>query len=544
MKSSLPHFGTVTSLICDCLNLGETQDAKSKTAVLSERTGRTIAAGQPVKDKTWDEYAAELVDAITAFPIFPLLGKDCSKLTASFHSYRQSYELLNSTLGGLPARSDSIQRAVLRLTILDFGIRYAALCVAEGTSPSKGSPQWTHPDGGNQFWRRTMEIHFPGVTLVGSRDEDCANRLQMHPSKFKRCLYENDFPGIVVLRRLFPDGHELANSMRHYAAYRLCRQLADAFSQAELDDWINNWQSVGDWLHGILVKLVPMLPEPKRAIFLTNVFTGGISGKMFSGLLKEKLADRIPARFKDDLLAIANNDPMQAINHYVEFCNYVGDTVRGGCWETAFLSHREDFEHFNRTGKFPDAQKPSSRLTLAWMHGRAADANDQPLQEKILRHIINEYPDDAEARQLLGQLCEVAGRKEEAWQWFEQAHKTNPDFILPLFSLADSKSRAGLHPEAVSIASAIPPTGLGPGSQPYLNGICQVRAGNFRKAMSLLESAFSSGWKPGESAALLALCCEREQPPRPETAKAVRKWTKEARHRGFEIEQVSKSILL
>jgi len=544
MKSSLPHFGNITSLICDCLNLGETQDTKNPTAVLSERTGRTIAAGQPVKDKTWDEYATELVDSITAFPIFPLLGKDRSKLTASFHSYRQSYELLNSTLGGLPGRSDSIQRAVVRLTILDFGIRYAALCVAEGTSPSKSSPQWTHPDGGNQFWRRTVETKFPGVTLVGAIDEDCANRLQMHPSKFKRCLYENDFPGIAVLRRLFPDERDLVNSMRHYAAYQLCRQLADAFSQAELDFWINNWQAVGDWLHGILVKLVPMLPEPKRTIFLTNVFTGGISGKMFSGLLKEKLADRIPARFKDDLLAIANNDPMQAINHYVEFCNYVGDTVRGGCWETTFLSHREDFEHFNRTGKFPDAQKPSSRLTLAWMLGRAADANDQPLQEKILRHIINEYPGDAEARQLLGQLCEAAGRKEEAWQWFEQAHKTNPDFILPLFSLADSKSRAGLHPEAVSIASAIPPTGMGPGSQPYLNGICQMRAGNFRKAMSLLESAFSSGWRPGESAALLALCCEREHPPRPETAKAIRKWTKEARHRGFEIEQVAQSVLL
>ena len=76
VKSSLPHFGTVTSLVCDCLNLGAAQDAKKPTAVLSERTGRTIAAGQPVKkDKTWDEYATELVDSITAFPIFPLLGK-------------------------------------------------------------------------------------------------------------------------------------------------------------------------------------------------------------------------------------------------------------------------------------------------------------------------------------------------------------------------------------------------------------------------------------------------------------------------------------
>ena len=320
MKSSLPHFGTVTSLVCDCLNLGETQDAKNPTAVLSERTGRTIAAGQPVKDKTWNEYAAELVEAVTAFPIFPLLGKDRLKLTASFHSYRKSYELLNSTLGGLLARSDSIQRAVLRLTILDFGIRYAAMCVAEGTSPPRISPQWAHADGANQFWRQTVETKFPGVPLVGANEGDCAERLQMHPSKFKRCLYENDFPGIAALRRLLADERELANSIRHYAAYRLCRQLANAFSQAALDVWINNWLSVANWLHGILVNLVPMLPESKRTIFLTNVFTGGISGKMFSGLLKEKLADRIPARFKDDLLAIANNDPMQAINHYVEFC--------------------------------------------------------------------------------------------------------------------------------------------------------------------------------------------------------------------------------
>ena len=544
MKSSLPHFGTVTSLICDCLYLGEAQDTKNPAAALSERTSRTIASGEPVKDKTWDEYAAELVEALTAFPIFPLLGMDRLKLTASFHSYRQSYELLNSTLGGLPARSDSIQRAVLRLTILDFGIRYAALCVAEGTSPSKDSPHWAHPDGGNHFWRRTMETRFPGHTLVGAKNEDCANRLQMHPSKFKRCLYENDFPGVAMLRRLFRDERDLANSMRHYAAYRLCRQLANAVSQAELDVWINNWQSVANWLHGILVNLVPMLPESKRTIFLTNVFTGGISGRMFSRLLKEKLADQIPARFKDDLLAIANNDPMEAIDHYVEFCSYVGDTVRGGCWETAFLSHCEDFEHFNRTGKFPDSQKPSSRLTLAWMHSRAADANDQPLQETILRQIINEYPNDAEARQLLGQLCEEAGRKSEAWQWFEQAHKTNLNFVLPLFSLADSKSRAGLHPEALSIASAISRTGLGPGSQPYLNAICQMRAGNFTKAIPLLEAAFSAGWNSGESAALLALCCKREHPPRPETAKAIRKWVKEARHRGFDIETVARSIVL
>ncbi len=544
MKSSLPHFGTVTTLICDCLYLGEAQDAKNPVVVLSERTGRTIAAGQPVKDKTWDEYAAELVEAITVFPIFPLLGSDRQKLTASFHSYRQSYELLNSSFGGLPSRSDSIERAVLRLTILDFGIRYAAMCVAEGTSPPKNPPQWAHPDGANQFWRQTMETKFSGVTLVGANEGDCAERLQMHPSKFKRCLYENDFPGITVLRRLFPDERDLANSLRHYAAYRLCHQLSDAVGQAELEVWVKNWQSVANWLHGILVNLVPILPEDKRTIFLTNVFTGGISGKMFSRLLKEKLAGQIPPWFKDVLLAIANNDPVQAINQYVEFCNYVGDTVRGGCWVTAFLSHCEDFEYFNRTGKFPDTQQPSARLTLARMLGRAADANDQPLQEKILRHIINEYPDDAEARQLLGQLCEAVGRKAEAWQWFEQAHKTNPDFILPLFSLADSKSRAGLHPEAVSIASAISPTGLGPGSQPYLNGICQMRAGNSRKAIPLLEAAFSAGWKPGESAALLALCYEREHPPRPETAKAIRKWTKEARHRGFEIEQVAKSILL
>lgn len=540
MKTPLPHFGTVIAIICDCVALDEAHECKNPTAAISERTVRTIKSGKPVTDKSWDEYADELIAALTALPLFPLLAKDTTRLRETFHSFRQSYELLNTVLSGENTTEEVIHRAALRLTILDFGLRHAALCFAEGTIPTNESPLWLRPDGVNDFWRTAMEQKFPGTTLVGSSDAegDCAKRLKMDPSKFKRCLYENDFPGLPALRRLFPNEKDLVKAARHYAAYRLCRRLADAFGQLELEAWVYNALVISCWLHKFIVHFAPTLPDNKREIFLTNIFMGGASGKMLGKALREKLGAEIHVLLRDDILAMATNDPMSSIRHYIAFCNEIRDNPPPE-WEMPFVTFRADCEHFTRTGTFRDGRKPSSRAVFACLLERARKTKDQKQEEKILRAIIDFYPDDCEARQLLGQLCEATGRKEEAWHWYEQAYQTNRSFVLPLFSLADSKSRAGLHPEAIAIATGIQEPGVGPGSRAYLISVCQIRDGKLSEAIPLLESAFQSGWKPGQSAALLALCHERFLPSRPDAAKDVRKWKKLALHHGFKIEDTS-----
>src|SRR5207302_7475778 len=102
---------------------------------------------------------------------------------------------------------------------------------------------------------------------------------------------------------------------------------------------------------------------------------------------------------------------------------------------------------------------------LARLVAAAVKEKDTPRQEQLFRRIIDLDPQDPEAHQHLAQILQELGRREEAWAEFELAAALNPEFLLPLFSLADSKSRAGKHDDALQVAQRIPAEGLGPGSR-------------------------------------------------------------------------------
>jgi tetratricopeptide (TPR) repeat protein len=530
MKTWLPHFGTVVSKLCKCLNLRDV-DAETKNAkvILGERTQRTIASGLPVKPRSWDDYAAELVAALVNSGILGLRAEDSSKLASAFQSYRASYEQLNDQLSKITTDSEVMKRSIIRLVILDLAVRHAALLVSEGVAQEKRVTEWGNSDGAMRFWRMAVSKTFRGLTLIGAgktdtaEEGDCAKRLKMHASKFKRCLYEGDFPGLAPLRKVFSDEGSLVKALRFYGAFRLCRAVCDSFGQAELDAWLETWRCASEWFHKIWHTVVSRLEPKDRDRLLKRILIGGVGDPMVAGLISEKLVDEIPIRFKADLVAMATNEPRDSIHDYVEFCNNCGEGPTVDSFEAAFLRSREEVHAFLETGSFTDKQKPSDNLLLMRVFAHALRMKDRELEERILRVIIVEDPSDVEAMQMLGQLLDETDRTPEAWVWYERAYAVNPEFLLPLFTLAASMALDGRHKEALAVVRKIPSVGIGDGSRAHLLGTCHIRAGDFSQAASYLEESFGEGWEAGKSAALLSFCHSRLKDNCPDSVKEERR---------------------
>lgn len=538
MNPRIPHFGVLVDEIKACLERVTSDADLSKTpTLLSERTLRTIALGQRVEQKTWEEYAKKFIRVLLACSLFPLDDHDRLHLTRVFHGYRSSYEQLNDLITPLQGSRETVQRAVIRLSFMDAAVRYAALCLWLKTPPPDEHPLWGTRDGANSFWRQALEKRFPGLPLVDSAepDGDCASRLNMNRSKMTRCLYENDFPGLPALKLVFPSSGDLAGALRHYAAYGLIQRLAERFGWVEVEFWTEKMAVLAKWLFQILGPICASFGAEKGLKLIKRMFMGGIDDSMIKRLLRDKLAGRILRRFRSDLLALANGDAIGCVRTYLEFCDYVGEAPIGACWEFNFDTFQIEHEGFRVTGRFPTKKTPSARLQLSRLLLHAQRTEDKLSEERILRQIINLHPLDGDAHQLLAQLFREQGRLEEAWGEFEIAAQIDPTFSLPLFNLANSKSVAGLHAEALHAAERIPLNGIAPGSRDFLLGVCLIRARRYSEAIPHLEKAFKDGWEPGSSAALLSHAHLQNSISAPASRLHSRKCEKQALHHGVEV---------
>jgi len=108
--------------------------------------------------------------------------------------------------------------------------------------------------------------------------------------------------------------------------------------------------------------------------------------------------------------------------------------------------------------------------------------------------------------------------------------------------LADSKSRAGRHEEALALIQRIPADVTGKKS--FLHGKCLLRSGNYQTAIPLLEHAFHLGRTPGVSAGLLAHACENLKSSDPDWLSKSRKWQKLALHHGLTMEMALPSTFV
>lgn len=541
MNPRIPHFGVLIDELKACLERASSETDLSKAStLLSERTFRTIGSGQRVEPKTWEDYATSFSRILLGCGLFPLDEQDRLRLTRVFHGYRDSYEQLNDLISPLKGSPEALQRAVIRLSFLDAAIRYAALCLWLKKPPRDERPLWGLRDGANSFWRQALSRRFPGLPLVDSAepDGDCASRLNLNRSKMTRCLYENDFPGLPALKIVFPSSGDLAGALRHYAAYDLIQRLAERFGWVEVEFWTEKMAVLAKWLYKILGPICAAFGSEKGLKLIKRLFMGGLDDSMIKRLLRDKLSDRVPRGFRSDLLALANGDAIGCVRAYLEFCDYMGDAPSGACWEFNFDTFQIELEEFRATGSFPTKKTPSARLQLSNLLLHAERTHDKLSEERILRQIIKLHPLDGDAHQLLAQLFQEQGRSEEAWGEFEIAALIDPSFSLALFSLANSKSVAGRHAEALHAAERIPLTGIAPGSRDFLFGICLIRAGRHKEAIPHLEKAFKDGWEPGTSAALLSHAHLNLSTSEPASRLHARKWKKEALHRGVEVSQV------
>ncbi len=540
MNSALPHFGAVVDEICDCVHSEEFPDSPPHPiAVLSERTKRTISSGQPVKTRTWEEYACELVHVLVNSQMFFFDATDRQRLFEAFHSYRRSYEGLNDTLTRLRASPDTVQRSVIRLVVLDMAVRRVAVCIGSGVTPNEDFPSWAGENGPNEFWKKAMAKRYPGLPLVdsGEPDGDCATRLGMNSSKMRRCLYENDFPGPAALKTVCSKTQEAAAALRYYAASKLCRKLAGKFGKSEEEYWAGKLAKVVKWLHELLEPILRRFSETERQRLLKRILIGGVGDEMIQGLLREHLTARIPPAWRADLLAIAYGKPQASIVSYVEFCSNFDQPPEAGCWEEAFDHWQAEMESFVQTGELPGGDNASDKLLLTRLLAMAENDGDFAGQERILRQIIVNDPREPEPHQLLAELFEERGQLAEACEEFERAAALNPNFVLPLYSLADLKSKSGQHNEALRVLTRIPDDGLGPGSRAYLAGVLLLRAGKLNDAIPILEAAHRIGWEPGFCAALLAWAYQRIEPQSPASHHEAKRWEKQAQHRGVSTEE-------
>lgn len=125
-----------------------------------------------------------------------------------------------------------------------------------------------------------------------------------------------------------------------------------------------------------------------------------------------------------------------------------------------------------------------------------------------------------------------------AWAVYERAAALDPRFQLPFFSLADSKSRAGRHEEALAVVDRMSAEGVGPGSRPFIRAICLIRVRKFIDVSPLLIEAYESGYEPGTCACVLFWLYGRFSGQSHEAAKQEKRWRKIARHHGMPIERV------
>jgi hypothetical protein len=130
---------------------------------------------------------------------------------------------------------------------------------------------------------------------------------------------------------------------------------------------------------------------------------------------------------------------------------------------------------------------------------------------------------------------------DEAWQEFEVAAASDLGFTLPLFSLADSKSRCGRHEEALLVVQRIPNEGLKSGSRDYIMGLCLLRAGNLTDSIRHLEDSHQKGYEPGVSAALLSYA--HGQIASNGSRQEARRWKKLALHAGLQVEEVVQGLI-
>jgi tetratricopeptide (TPR) repeat protein len=540
MNSPLPHFGVVVDELCDCLQLEETiGDVPKSVAVLSERTKRTISTGQPVKQKTWEEYSTELVHVLVSSPMFLFHEDDRDRLSKAFHSYRQSYEQFNDAMSGIRSDQVVLWRSVVRLLVFDVAIRNAAFCIKAGITPNEESPRWANSDGGNKFWRNLLEQRFPRLTLMdsGKPNGDCASRLKMNSAKMKRSLYENDFPGLKTLQGACPGEKELAASLRHYAAFKLFRKLAHEFGESETQYWASKFARVTKWFHSFLEPLPGRLAQSDCDRLLARVIVGGVRDEMVQGMINRFLETQIPPVWREDLLAISRNKPIEAIKSYIEFCNHYDAPPDGACWEQAYEDYQAEMIVFAQTGAMPNDARPSDKLRFSQM---LAKADNPAEQEHILRQIIGIDTNDPEVHQLLAQLLEEWKRFAEACEEFEKAAALHTDFVLPLYRLADLRSRCGQHEDALRTLARIPGHGLGAGSREFLFGVVLLRAGKPEEAIHNLEAAFRAGWEPGSSSVLLIHAHQKILESNPKSLREIRQWEKHARHHGGNAIEVLK----
>jgi len=254
---------------------------------------RNISDGVVVKEKTWQEYASDFVDALIRSSLFPLQQDDREHLMKSFHSYRRSYEQLNEMLSRVQASREILQRAVLRLQFQALGIRYAALCLWTGMEPSRNLPSWAEENGANEFWRALVKRRFPDLALVGGKQQDCSSEAEMAAGQMKHCLYDNAYPGADCLKRLLPDASERAQALRHYCAYELCRELARHFGQREVASWVRGMMEIGACLVDFIRLLDHQVPENQHRDLVWSMFSEGIGSPAVAEFIK-RFADKIP----------------------------------------------------------------------------------------------------------------------------------------------------------------------------------------------------------------------------------------------------------
>ena len=538
MPSHLPHFGVVLDNLLRCVFLDEAGTGLLHVrGPLSERTTRAIASGEPAKAVTWQEQATALAKALIASGMFGLEAEDEGRLIKVFKGYHESYERLKEACNELGYDSKAIQRGVLRIAFLDMAVRYCGMRLLKELPISTDVPAWLDEDGANKFWRQTIETVFPGLPLYGStkRDADCCSRLQLNESKMKRCCYENEFPGIRVLNRLFEKRSEFEAALRHYGAFKLMQTLSGMFGRQEVNFWAGKSTLFAAWLSEALAPIFARLEPARKKQFCKAMIFEGASHPLMRKFFKDQISGEIPQAYRHELLAIANGDVLAVISEYVEFCRFHENNPPPFSWEYAFHLHRADQEHFGKHGVFSDGSMASSKLIRVQQLEKARTNRDFASQEQILLELLKLEPSNVDTHQMLGQLYDEIGRVEDAWEQFTTANKKNPSFVLAAFSLADSKSRHGFHEEALQILEQT--TGsLGPGSKAHLKGLCLIRAGRLQEAIACLQEAFDHGWSTGMTSALLA-CAYHEMAKQNRVAgRAAKIWEKKAIHHGIRLQ--------
>jgi len=537
MATKLPHFGELVERVRASLEkvlVGLAIADSSET--LSEGTVLNISSGKVIKERTWEDYGSAFVDVLIGSDLFPFRQTDRERLLRSFLGYRHSYEELNEMLSKVQADQEIIYRAVLRLTFLDLGIRYAGLCLWTGKKPDHEIPLWAQENGGNEFWRALLEKLFPGMTLVGAKDEDCSSKIGMTGGQMRHCLYDNAYPGADYLNRLLPDRSEFAAALRHYCAFRMCRDLAQRFGKFELACWIRDMVDVAASLVEFIRQFDDQISETQRRNFIWAMLTGGIGDSRVAGLIL-RFPQASPDEHRIDLIAMARNEPFSVISQYVEFCLHAAKNKPADvCWETGYQQYIKEFQEFKHTKQFPDGRQPSPKLKAV------TEAHDQENCEAIFAQINIDHPEDAEAHQIYGQELERSGKLEMAWAEYEIAVALNPVFQLPLFALADSKSRVGRHKEALAVVERINDDGVGPGSRAYIRAIILIRANKFLEVIPNLIDAYKNGYELGTCASVLSWFFGRLAHHSNEASKQQRHWQKIARHHGMTAEIVMANV--